>query len=234
MIASTDIAKQHHESFEWGSFMNIFLNKYEIHRYNMKQLYRNQKQRILFLSKSEGWHGRAWANNDTKSEIVDYLYDTFHVDIDMKTDAELAKLSLFEQINLALTYTILISPSGAVSFFGAFMAPNTCVIIKDVWGHFQHRSWHLDFQLFNYDHRKCIYYLGTTEDDARFDLPMDKMIAKGQNALHSAYRDAAKFYLHPKKVAYTVYNALNWIEKRMNWQNTYHLPPNWTSYMEFN
>eukprot|EP01084_Bolivina_argentea_P193911 332659_1 len=194
----------------------------------------SQKQRILFLSKSEGWHGRGWANNDTKTEIVDYLSDLFKVDIDMIFDYELNNLTLYQQINLALKYTILIAPAGAVSYFGAFMAPNTCVIVKDIFDWTHKRSSHLDYWLWNYDHRKMVYYISTNKSDAKFQLSWDKMLAKGDQQLSFAFRDAADFYLDPAKLAYLVYNGLNWIEKRLHWKNSYYLPANWEDYMTAN
>ena len=232
VISSYSFVRQSFYPFEWTDFLNIFLNKHPVHQQKIKQLYARGKQRVLFLSKSDGWHGRAWANNDTKTEIVDYLSNLFKIEIDRIYDYQLNNLSLYEQINFALDYTVLIAPAGALSYLGAFMAPNTCVIQKDVFHWRNKRSHHLDWWIWNYQYSKCIFYLTSNQSDAKFALPWDKMLAKGDGQLSFAFRDAASFYLHPKKVAYAVYNALNWVEKRLNWKDTYYLPDDWQKYID--
>ena len=113
---------------------------------------KTKEQRILFLNKTLGDHRRYYANDITA--VCEYIEELFGVDVDILTDRDLVTMTLEEQINLMLQYTILITPCGSLAFLGVFQREGTAMITMDWFNRNSNGSSHLESYLWEFETSK--------------------------------------------------------------------------------
>ena len=213
---STRVSKH----YDWGLFIkNVFFNNelshiqtYNAHL-NMHQrykLYGYYKQRVLILSKTKK-ERRHWSDDTNITDIKLYLSDQFDVIVDDISSTEIIKLSLTEQINLILTYDILITCAGAISFIGAFMREGTSMIEVDFWDATANKTRQMDSYIWAWDSRKKIYYYYVTPNDYIIDKNN-----KG-NSMYRTLRNYANYKLKKNRISRYLHSALYWVEKYNDW-----------------
>lgn len=184
-----------------------------------------KQQRILFLNKTLGDHRRYYANDI--SAVCKYIEDLFGVDVDILTDQDLVTMTLEEQINLMLRYTILITPCGSLAFLGVFQREGTAMITMDWFNRISNGSAHLESYLWEFETRKKTFYYYMTADDVVKRIDDDLVKAK-RISFHDISLHWSDYIVREKRLATYVHAALNWVEAYNEWSGTFKRPSqNW-------
>eukprot|EP01083_Nonionella_stella_P119609 357688_1 len=223
--ASLRLQRSSAKPFEWNRFIyNRFLND-DKHYALYNKYMMMPKQKILFLNKTLGAHRRRYANNIVT--VCSYISDLFGVQVDILTDKDLVQMSLEEQINFVLEYSVLITPCGSLAFLGVFSREGTVMITMDWFNQIFNLTSHLESYLWEFETRKKTFYYYVTEKDMvkRID---DETIASRRISFHDVALDWSDYIIRPKRLAVYVHSALRWVENYNGWQNTFSKPTkNW-------
>lgn len=193
--------------FAWNEFIESALSRAS----NIWPLLRIEQelplnsQRILVLIK----HGRrSMLNYD---EVVLYLRHVFGVPVQ---SVDPSNLSLEEQLILAQQTTVLVTPCGGISFFGAFLRKGASLVVLGFWNPDTNSSNNMEDFVWRHNTRlsASLYY------DVRFE---ETIILPPGNVTRMSFEDFRNYgaiTVNVKRMARVVDSALQFAEHGLNLQ----------------
>jgi hypothetical protein len=187
---------------DWWRFITFLEKNIE----KTSQLWTPTTSRVAVMVKT----GRRAPINLT--ETVEFLKTTFpNVPIDL---ISIDGLSFRQQIILAHNYTVLITPSGGISFFNSFLPTGASVIFIDFWNSVAKQMGQMEEHLWAHDYRHRTFHYQMNESEVV--IPKD---APSEATERSRYRNYGRVVLNPYRMGHYLWYALQSSRYWMNLQD---------------
>jgi hypothetical protein len=150
------------------------------------------------------------------TETVEFLRTTFSsIPIDFISSID--SLSFRQQITLAHNYTVLITPSGGISFFNSFLPTGASIIFIDFWNSVAKQMGQMEEHLWAHDYRHRTFHYQMNESEVV--IPKNTQSAPSSIAERLRYRNYGRVILNPYRMGHYLWYALQNSRYWMNLQD---------------
>jgi len=147
------------------------------------------------------------------TETVEFLKTTFP-SIPIDFISSIGSLSFRQQITLAHNYTVLITPSGGISFFNSFLPVGASIIFIDFWDFVEKRMGQMEEHLWAHDYRHRTFHYQMNESEVVIPNNAPSAVTEW-----SKYRNYGRVVLNPYRMGHYLWYALQSSQYWMNLQD---------------